>query len=207
MRRRARVASSLLHRFVSDGPLVGDVLEEYHRGRSRFWLWRQVLAAIAVRSVSDLREDRSLALKAFAVGGAILLRPLFFPPQWASSAMRQWAWEIQVEAVWAYPVLKQLGFVWLVVLDVAMLAPSFLIFLFSGWGVGRLVRPRLGIAVAFVVLVLCITMLQSLPIALGFGERVVHFPAYFVVLRSALPATLVLLGVLLVRREADQVRA
>ena len=39
----------------SYGPLVGDLLEERQRGRSREWLWWQVLVALAAKCVHDIR--------------------------------------------------------------------------------------------------------------------------------------------------------
>jgi hypothetical protein len=41
-----RVAVTLLQSFCRDEALVGDILEEYERRGSRFWLWRQVVAAV-----------------------------------------------------------------------------------------------------------------------------------------------------------------
>lgn len=51
------LAVALLRRFVHDNePLVGDLLEEFAVRRSRLWLWRQVLAAVAIRA-SQRREE------------------------------------------------------------------------------------------------------------------------------------------------------
>lgn len=45
-----RLASALLRRVQPDNdPLVGDILEEFSHGRSRLWLWRQVVSAAAAR--------------------------------------------------------------------------------------------------------------------------------------------------------------
>jgi hypothetical protein len=53
---------ALLKRLASDNEsLVGDIVEEFSSGRSRFWLWRQLLAA-AVRSSSERRNTRPLGL-------------------------------------------------------------------------------------------------------------------------------------------------
>jgi hypothetical protein len=52
------VATWLLKLFTVDSandPLVGDLIEEYRRGRSGFWLWRQTLAAIAAGLLKALR--------------------------------------------------------------------------------------------------------------------------------------------------------
>lgn len=44
------VARALLRLLSSvDEPLAGDLLEEFHSGRSRLWLWRQLLVGLATR--------------------------------------------------------------------------------------------------------------------------------------------------------------
>jgi hypothetical protein len=49
-RRLPRLAIALLERsLVDDEPLKGDLIEEFNRGRSRWWLWRQVVAAVLAR--------------------------------------------------------------------------------------------------------------------------------------------------------------
>jgi hypothetical protein len=40
--------------------LTGDVLEEFHAGRSRLWYWREVLLAIAVGFLREVRRRRSI---------------------------------------------------------------------------------------------------------------------------------------------------
>ncbi|MEW6322549.1 MAG: hypothetical protein AB1635_15855 [Acidobacteriota bacterium] len=59
-----RVALWLLERFVADSePLAGDLAEEHARGRSRAWVWRQVIgafAAAAMRPAGDIRPIRLL---------------------------------------------------------------------------------------------------------------------------------------------------
>jgi hypothetical protein len=41
-----RVAIALLQSFGRDDALVGDILEEFERRRSRAWLWRQVILVV-----------------------------------------------------------------------------------------------------------------------------------------------------------------
>ena len=61
-----RLATWLLRRFVSGArnePLLGDLVEEYRAGRSRIWLWGQVLVTIVWSFTRELREHRGLALR------------------------------------------------------------------------------------------------------------------------------------------------
>jgi hypothetical protein len=52
----------MLRRFGPDDEvLAGDLVEEFHSGRSRFWVWTQVIAAIASARHRE-REIRPLRL-------------------------------------------------------------------------------------------------------------------------------------------------
>jgi hypothetical protein len=89
------VATSLLKRLGS-GPnndaLIGDLAEEYGRGRSRAWYWRQALVAIVVSFCKETRSHSALALRAVAVGWAVifLYRSLLRAPAMALYA--QWSY-------------------------------------------------------------------------------------------------------------------
>jgi len=50
--------------------LLGDLCEEYRRGRSLLWYLAQVLAAILVASWNDARGRKGVALSAIALGFA-----------------------------------------------------------------------------------------------------------------------------------------
>ena len=52
---------------TTDGAIAGDLLEEFHRGRSAAWYWRQVLAAIVVGCASEARHHRVLAIRAILI--------------------------------------------------------------------------------------------------------------------------------------------
>lgn len=57
------VAVALLRRFLPENePLVGDLFERFARNQSRFWFWRQVLAAIVSSAIQRRREERPLSL-------------------------------------------------------------------------------------------------------------------------------------------------
>jgi hypothetical protein len=59
-----------LHRFSADQALIGDVLEEYERRRSRLWLWRQVMAAAAVNASGRARDTQPHRWKAINLTAA-----------------------------------------------------------------------------------------------------------------------------------------
>lgn len=63
-----RIATWLLHRLSAcDEALMGDLLEEYCRGRSRYWYWRQALIAVVRSTDGDILSHPVLALRAFAL--------------------------------------------------------------------------------------------------------------------------------------------
>ena len=58
----------LEHLSPSCGPLVGDLLEERRRGRSRAWLWRQALSATTLCCVREIRAHWLLGAAALLTG-------------------------------------------------------------------------------------------------------------------------------------------
>jgi hypothetical protein len=86
------LATWLLNRF-GIGPryesLSGDLIEQYQRGRSSAWYWRQVLVVIVVTVTKDIGAHKLLAIRALAMGWA-LYALLFFPVNWISRIMRVW---------------------------------------------------------------------------------------------------------------------
>jgi hypothetical protein len=70
------LATWLLQRCAA-GPkgesLVGDLIEQYQRGRSGAWYWRQVLRAILVAAVLDIRDHKVLAVRALVMCWAAVL--------------------------------------------------------------------------------------------------------------------------------------
>ena len=58
-----RFAMAVLERLLPDGgPLAGDLTEEFERGRSRTWLWWQVLTAVGFSAFRQSDEIRPLRL-------------------------------------------------------------------------------------------------------------------------------------------------
>lgn len=77
MTARFRLAVRLLQRLEASGAreaLIGDVLEEIARGRSRQWVWTQVLGLCACSAVDHARTHSHLTvpLSALSVGAAVL---------------------------------------------------------------------------------------------------------------------------------------
>jgi hypothetical protein len=56
-------------------PLVGDLLEERHSGRSRWWLMRQVLVAVGGSVIREIVGNKLLSLRAI-VAGVVVVMPL-----------------------------------------------------------------------------------------------------------------------------------
>ena len=67
------LATLLLTRSVGhNDPLVGDLAEEYQRRQSRWWFWRQVLAAVALHFVAEVRGHWIIAVRGILMGMVLL---------------------------------------------------------------------------------------------------------------------------------------
>jgi len=95
--------------------LTGDLVEEFHEGRSRGWFWKQVLIAIAVGLLGEIRQHwphfsyaiAGMAMPAF-LGKTIEVAPAFFhwwvlPWPW-SQLVLEWSPDALL-ALAALPVL------------------------------------------------------------------------------------------------------
>ena len=72
MKQPPAFARMLLNRLgPRDQSLVGDLYEEYGTGRSRTWLWRQVIASIAYGAAADIRSAPLRTSVAIATGWAV----------------------------------------------------------------------------------------------------------------------------------------
>lgn len=65
-------------RFTTTDAIAGDLLEEFNKGRSAAWYWRQALVAIVAGCASEVRHHRVLAARAILITwaanyGALLL--------------------------------------------------------------------------------------------------------------------------------------
>jgi hypothetical protein len=98
-----RLALGLLTRFLAGGrreSLIGDLLEEYRSGRSRFWLWRQVIAAIAAGAIAELVDEPLRALSAAAV--MLVLTLGWVESTWALYLwLNRLPWVANVDSGWA----------------------------------------------------------------------------------------------------------
>ena len=155
----SRLATWLLTRMTSSPTsesLIGDLVEQFHRGHSSTWYWRQVVTSILADTAKEFRRHPILAVRANVVGFSVLValqtgilslirnRPvhgaLWVAGRWIQPA--QW---------WPSPML-----VWYLCLPVAGL--------FCGWLVGRLhqahriamTRVFAGCFIAFQVVQVCI---------------------------------------------------
>ena len=73
-RRSPAIATFLMEKLGSDprnDQIVGDLIEQYVRGRSRFWFWRQVVAAIVMSFFHQIRSHWLLALSAVLTGWCV----------------------------------------------------------------------------------------------------------------------------------------
>ena len=72
MKQPPALARILLNRLgPRDQSLVGDLYEEYGAGRSRTWLWRQVIASVAYGAAADIRCAPLRTSVAIATGWAV----------------------------------------------------------------------------------------------------------------------------------------
>ena len=65
-----RFAAALLNRIGADPALIGDLIEADESRPSRVWLWRQVMAAVAVGLSGRARETQPLRWKAINLSAA-----------------------------------------------------------------------------------------------------------------------------------------
>jgi hypothetical protein len=106
--------------------LIGDLVEQYRRGRSGGWYWRQVLIAVVMSFGKEIRSHYVLAVRAIAIG---------------------WS----VAHLLGYVLRNLLGNEWMILLSklapigwgrqLLALIPGWVAWAGIGWIVGRLHRP------------------------------------------------------------------
>ncbi len=145
------VATWLLNH-LTDAPqndsLTGDLTEEYARGRSRTWYWKQVLAAILVGFWTEISAHKLLALRALAIGWTVLYLDGLYPRLLSPILFRLW-WPFAHKS----PLVFQFG-------SMLLWIPFFVM---TGWLVGRLHRPHHAAMVLLFTASVGIWGLQGLP--------------------------------------------
>ena len=141
--------------------LMGDLREQFHRGRSAWWYRRQVFGTILAGIVADVAAHKLLALRALALGwSALLILFQFGGPLLSEMRMalfRQWGSTLWGES----EVLRQL---W-VYYGIPFVLVSCTIFTAIGWMVGHLHRRHLpGIVAVFSATLLIPATFQALEI-------------------------------------------
>lgn len=128
--------------------LTGDLIEEFHSGRSRAWYWAHAFLALAIAARVDLWEHKLLAIRAFLIGEiAVTTLGFLF-----GNTVFRWMPRFHIG-------MMSLGF-WLYTLG-----SIFVMYAVSGWIVGRLHRAYQGSMVLwFAFLSCCFSVAWSFPI-------------------------------------------
>jgi len=95
--------------------LAGDLLEEFHSGRSASWYWRQVLCAIGIRAYQAVRA--SVVPLIFSAAWSMLYPAwrLIVREVWINETHDRWsllAWPYSALAEISYGVMPGVAFVW-----------------------------------------------------------------------------------------------
>jgi hypothetical protein len=155
---------------TSTESLTGDLLEEYRRGRSAWWLWTQVFAAIAITSWREIWAHKLAGMGGIVTGFASL---------WCFATLATLSLTrigFPHAADWRWPQ----GFV--------ILAVGFGYGVISGWIVGRLHHlHRIAAVFSFLAAALIAPMIE-LPLLYWFAPSV-FFATVVPMLPMALVAT------------------
>lgn len=135
--------------------LTGDLTEEFSRGRSSVWLWKQVIAAIAFTIGKDIYSHKLLTIRAVIVGEAAVLLSYFAIVGALSS---HWF------AMFSISVFTPFRLPFLSLFWILFLSPTIIVFMFGGWIVGRLHRDhRPALVVLFAALQSIVLLVQVSP--------------------------------------------
>jgi hypothetical protein len=146
LRRAPSIATWLFRHFGSrsrNDEIVGDLAEQYVRGRSRAWYWRQVLSAILIGASNDIWNNKSRALTALVVGWGLLHVGMTF------GVWRIWnygLYQFVVQHVASQPVLS-----WYTPTIIHLAATLLMLplYAFAGWAVSRVSMAHSGIVLMF----------------------------------------------------------
>jgi len=194
--RPPRLADWLLLRLVS-GPrresLIGDLHEQYQRGRSTAWYWRQTLKTILAGIASDLRRHPGDLVHALCAGlGAwVLYSLLIVGPAWwlFERVMLDYQWMRGITVIpWAWLPFELIG----------------------GWIVGRTVRRFHSERLAASLLLLALAGIGTgLPRLFSLSANAWGYPNYrpqlwLEIAHLAAPVVGVIVGALSDRRPSEQ---
>ncbi len=143
MKTPPRVATFILGRLgPQNDVLVGDLTEEYLRRQSVSWYWRQVLVAVALHLVADVRGHWLIALRGTLIG-LLLLLALGWTVAPISAGLHRWV----LRYMWGVNMQFQIGsFIhWTLWFPASIVA---------GWIVARLHQRHQATAVLGLVLTL-----------------------------------------------------
>ena len=134
--RPPRVATWLLERLAPRPhreSLVGDLIEQFDRGRSAMWYRRQALLAILMGCASEIRSHKLLAIRALAVGyaGIVLVYVI------ASALRRAVVFGGRASVPWGDSEVMRQFWVWY---GVPFSIVTCIGFVAIGWTVGKLHR-------------------------------------------------------------------
>ena len=148
MNRPPRLAAALLHHLLRSDSLAGDLAEEFARGRSRIWYWRQVGAAITVRAWSDIRDHKLTTLGAITLG-LVFVEIMFRYVMFRLLSFDQLLFETGlVRGFYTYGYGFPRWAIWPL---------TGIMFAASGWMVGRIAgQARLGVVVAYIIVTECL---------------------------------------------------
>jgi hypothetical protein len=102
------LATWLMTKLLVAGPresMVGDLMEQYERGRSSAWYWRQALGAIVAAFVAEIRRHKMIAV-------AVLLFSRYLDELYMRSKLWMLVWRL--DQLW-YAHLIHSRWSWLVI--------------------------------------------------------------------------------------------
>jgi len=102
------LANWLMTRFVpgeNRESMIGDLIEQYQRGRSSAWYWRQTIGAIAISFAAEMWQHKLLA-------GSVAVLSASVPDIYMYS--RLWVWVAKVDRLW-YPRLIYSKWSWIAI--------------------------------------------------------------------------------------------
>jgi len=142
------LATWLLTSFGVNPSIVGDIVERYEQRCSSTWYWRQTIIAICGQIGRDIAGHRLLAIRAIVVGYAVQIFLLQVPVFRFTNLVGLWMWNWTIAND-----LDGLRELWFgrtnrfALPPLPILISTLLVWLVTGWIVGRLHRSRPATAV------------------------------------------------------------